>query len=73
LNVAAQAAAVEALKHQDEVDRRVERTLAERLEVEQRLAGLGLRIAESDANFLWGYARDGRHRAREREVRNGAR
>jgi histidinol-phosphate aminotransferase len=53
LNVAAQAAAVEALKHQDEVDRRVERTLAERLELEQRLAALDLRVAESDANFVW--------------------
>jgi histidinol-phosphate aminotransferase len=53
LNVAAQAAAVEALGHQDEVERRVERTLAERIALEQRLEALGLRVAESDANFVW--------------------
>ena len=53
LNVAAQAAAVEALKHQDEVDRRVERTVALRVGLEDGLRGLGLRVAESDANFVW--------------------
>ena len=53
LNVAAQAAAVEALKHQDEVDRRVERTLALRLGLEEGLRELGLWVAGSDANFVW--------------------
>jgi histidinol-phosphate aminotransferase len=53
LNIAAQAAAVEALKHQDEVERRVERTLAERIGLEQRVEALGLSLAESDANFIW--------------------
>jgi histidinol-phosphate aminotransferase len=53
LNVAAQAAAVEALRHQDEVDRRVERTIAERLGLEQELRDLGLWVAASDANFVW--------------------
>jgi histidinol-phosphate aminotransferase len=53
LNVAAQAAAVEALKHQDEVDRRVERGLALRVGLEDGLRGLGLWVAESDANFVW--------------------
>jgi histidinol-phosphate aminotransferase len=53
LNIAAQAAAVEALKHQDEVERRVERTLAERIGLEQRMEALGLTVAESDANFIW--------------------
>jgi histidinol-phosphate aminotransferase len=53
VNVAAQAAATEALKHQDEVDRRVERTLAERLALERRLDDLGLWVARSDANFVW--------------------
>jgi histidinol-phosphate aminotransferase len=53
LNMAAQAAAVEALKHQDEVERRVTQTIASRLELEDGLRALGLRVAESDANFVW--------------------
>jgi len=53
LNVAAHAAAVEALKHQDEVERRVTRTLAARLELEDGLRGLGVWVAQSDANFVW--------------------
>jgi histidinol-phosphate aminotransferase len=53
LNAAAQAAAVEALKHQDEVDRRVERTLALRVGLEEGGRRLGLWVAESDANFIW--------------------
>jgi histidinol-phosphate aminotransferase len=53
LNSAAQAAAVEALKHQDEVERRVSQTLAARLAMEDELRALSLRVAESDANFLW--------------------
>ena len=52
-NAAAQAAAIEALKHQDEVARRVERNLAERLELEDGLRRLGLDPAESQANFVW--------------------
>jgi histidinol-phosphate aminotransferase len=52
-NVAAQAAAVEALKHQDEVARRVERNLAERTSLVVDLEGLGLGVAESHANFVW--------------------
>jgi histidinol-phosphate aminotransferase len=53
LNAAAQAAAVEALRHQDEVERRVVRTLAERDGLEQAVRRVGLWAAESDANFLW--------------------
>ncbi len=53
LNVAAQAAAVEALRHQDAVERRVTQTLAARLGLEDGLRRLGLWVAESDANFLW--------------------
>jgi histidinol-phosphate aminotransferase len=53
LNMAAQAAAVEALRHQDEVERRVTQTIAARLELEDGLRGLGLWVAESDANFVW--------------------
>jgi histidinol-phosphate aminotransferase len=52
-NAAAQAAAVEALKHQDEVARRVERNLAERLELQDGLRRLGIEPAESQANFVW--------------------
>jgi histidinol-phosphate aminotransferase len=53
LNAAAQAAAVEALAHQDEVDRRVERTLALRAGLSEGVESLGLWVAESDANFIW--------------------
>jgi len=53
VNALAQAAATEALRHQDEVERRVERTAAERLHVESELAGRGLRTSESQANFSW--------------------
>ena len=53
LNVAAQAAAVEALRHQDEVERRVVRTVAARTELSDGLRELGLWVAESDANFVW--------------------
>jgi histidinol-phosphate aminotransferase len=52
-NAAAQAAAIEALRHQDEVARRVERNLAERLELEDGLRRLGIAPAESQANFVW--------------------
>jgi histidinol-phosphate aminotransferase len=53
LNVAAQAGATEALKHQDEVERRVAQTIAERLSLVDGVSGLGLWVAESDANFIW--------------------
>jgi histidinol-phosphate aminotransferase len=52
-NAAAQAAALEALNHQDEVTRRVERNLAERMGLEEGLRSLGLEPAESQANFVW--------------------
>ncbi len=53
LNAGAQAAAVEALRWQDDVDRRVERTLALRAGLVEGVEALGLWIAESDANFVW--------------------
>ena len=53
LNMAAQAAAVEALRHQDEVERRVTHTVAARLELIDGLRELGLWTADSDANFVW--------------------
>ncbi|HEU4979028.1 MAG TPA: histidinol-phosphate transaminase [Solirubrobacteraceae bacterium] len=52
-NAAAQAAAIEALKHQDEVTRRVERTVMARMEMEAALRGLGIQAAASQANFCW--------------------
>jgi histidinol-phosphate aminotransferase len=52
-NAAAQAAALEALNHGDEVTRRVERNLAERMALEESLRELGLATAESQANFVW--------------------
>jgi histidinol-phosphate aminotransferase len=52
-NAAAQAAALEALNHQDEVTRRVERNLAERIGLEDGLRELGLQPADSQANFVW--------------------
>jgi histidinol-phosphate aminotransferase len=60
-NALAQAAAVEALAHQDEVLDRVTRTVAERISVDERLRALGLEPADSQANFCWfelGEARD---------------
>ena len=55
LNAAAQAAAVEALKHQDAVERRVTETIAARLRLEEEVRELGLWVAESDANFIWAH------------------
>ena len=53
VNLLAQAAAAEALVHQDDVERRVAQTIAERLEMEEGLAALGLRTAETQTNFSW--------------------
>jgi histidinol-phosphate aminotransferase len=53
VNALAQAAAVEALNHQDEVERRVEQTVIERVYVESELADRGLETTESQANFSW--------------------
>ncbi len=58
-NVAAQAAALEALRHQDEVERRVVETIAGRLALEQGVRELGLWVAASDANFIWVRLPDG--------------
>jgi histidinol-phosphate aminotransferase len=52
-NALAQAAAVEALAHQDAVTDRVTRTIAERISMDERLRALGLQPAESQANFCW--------------------
>jgi histidinol-phosphate aminotransferase len=52
-NALAQAAATEALAHQDAVIERVTATIAERISVEERLRALGLEPADSQANFCW--------------------
>jgi histidinol-phosphate aminotransferase len=53
VNTLAQVAATEALRHQDEVARRVERTAVERLHIESELEARGLAVAPSQANFSW--------------------
>jgi histidinol-phosphate aminotransferase len=53
VNALAQVAGVEALRHQDEVARRVERTAVERLHVDGALEERGLVVADSQANFTW--------------------
>ena len=53
LTSAAQAAGTEALKYQDEVERRVVATVAARTTVTEALRELGFWVAESDANFVW--------------------
>jgi histidinol-phosphate aminotransferase len=53
VNALAQAAAAEALLHEDEVARRVERTAIERLHVESELEERGLATTDSQANFSW--------------------
>jgi histidinol-phosphate aminotransferase len=52
-NAAAQAAAIEALKHQDAVAERVERAIVARVEIECGLNELGIEPAPSQTNFCW--------------------
>jgi histidinol-phosphate aminotransferase len=59
LNVGAHAAAVEALKYQDEVDHRVELTVAARSKLVAGVERLDLWVADSDANFIWMALPDG--------------
>jgi histidinol-phosphate aminotransferase len=53
VNQIAQAAAAEAILHQDDVTDRVEKNLVERLFVEEEVRGMGLEAADSEANFSW--------------------
>ncbi len=53
VNAIAQAAAGEAILHQDDVTDRVEKNMAERLFVEEGIRELGLDAADSQANFSW--------------------
>jgi histidinol-phosphate aminotransferase len=67
-NALAQAAAIEALAHQDAVLDRVARNVAERISVDERLRALGLQPAESQANFCWFHLGEGRD---EQQVMQG--
>jgi histidinol-phosphate aminotransferase len=53
VNALAQAAALEALGHVDELERRVEQTAIERVHVESELKERGLVTTDSQANFSW--------------------
>jgi histidinol-phosphate aminotransferase len=53
VNTLAQAAAAEAIRHQDEVTRRVEATVIERAWMEVELEDRGLATTDSQANFVW--------------------
>ena len=52
-NAVAQAAGIAALGHQDEVTRRAERNLAERMTLVEGLNAMGISPADSQANFVW--------------------
>ena len=69
-NATAQAAAIEALRHQDAVAERVERAVIARVELIEGLAQAGCRVAESQANFVWVHLPDAE---REQEVLEGLR
>jgi histidinol-phosphate aminotransferase len=53
VNALAQAAATEAVRHQDDVADRVEKNVIERVLVESELRAMGFDTAESQANFSW--------------------
>lgn len=53
VNAIAQAAAAEAIRHQDDVELRVERTIIERVRLQEGLRELGLDITETHTNFSW--------------------
>jgi histidinol-phosphate aminotransferase len=74
-NALAQAAALEALSHQDAVEERVARTVAERTSVAERLRELGLELADSQANFCWLHLgeTDRRPASDEAEIMSGLR
>lgn len=52
-NAAAQAGAVEALRHTEEISRRVDQVRESRKQLVDDLEALGLHCADSQANFLW--------------------
>jgi histidinol-phosphate aminotransferase len=67
-NVAAQAGAIEALRHQDAVAERVERAIVSRVELTDGLERIGCRVAESHTNFVWLHLPEAE---REKEVLDG--
>jgi histidinol-phosphate aminotransferase len=53
VNALAQAAATEAIRHQDDVADRVEKNVVQRVVVEEALHEMGFTTADSQANFAW--------------------
>jgi len=53
VNAVAQAAGAEAIRHSDDVARRVEATIVERVTVEEGVRELGFETPDSQANFSW--------------------
>jgi histidinol-phosphate aminotransferase len=53
VNALAQAAGTEALRHSDDLAQRIERTMVERVTVEEGIRELGLFTPDSHANFSW--------------------
>jgi histidinol-phosphate aminotransferase len=53
VNALAQAAAIEALRHADDLADRVAKTIIERVYVEEGVRDLGLETPDSQANFSW--------------------
>jgi histidinol-phosphate aminotransferase len=53
VNALAQAAAAEAILHQDDVAKRVEQTIAERVWTDEQVRSLGVEATQSQANFSW--------------------
>jgi histidinol-phosphate aminotransferase len=58
VNALAQAAGAEAIRHSDDVAKRVEATIAERVTVEEGIRELGCETPDSQANFSWVGLRD---------------
>src|SRR5829696_8340234 len=53
VNAIGQAAAAEAIRHGDDMISRIERTIVERVTVQEGIRELGLRTPDSHANFSW--------------------
>jgi histidinol-phosphate aminotransferase len=53
INAPAQVAATESLRHRDKITERIEGLVAERERVLGELAGMGLEVTDSQANFAW--------------------
>lgn len=53
VNAVAQAAGAEAIRHSDDVAKRVETTIVERVRVEEGVRALGFATPDSQANFSW--------------------